>query len=142
MASADAKRCIGENARNLRRAKPHSCVEERERGRAWMRPFRRTWRAINRSLSARFDDTLTGLSDSAVGGAIPIPVDEQAAAMGRALALFRRIPTPLVPLDLLSAEPCVPCIPARRRSVRVAVVEATRRIFRGRAPPLSATCSL
>jgi len=70
-----------------------------------MRPFRRTWRAINRSLSGRFDDIPTGLFDSALSGAVPIPADAQAAAMGRALALFRRIPTPLVPLDLLSAEP-------------------------------------
>src|SRR6266851_4519682 len=105
MASADAKRCIGKDARNLRRAKPRSCAAEGDRRRAWMRPFRRTWRAINRSLSGRFDDTLTGLFDSLFdsvsSGVVPIPVHEQAAAMGRALALFRRARTPLVSLDLL-----------------------------------------
>ncbi|HEX7679463.1 MAG TPA: hypothetical protein VF713_15130, partial [Thermoanaerobaculia bacterium] len=89
-------------------------------------------------LTPRFDDTLYWLFDSVVSGAIPIPLEEQAAAV----ALFLRKSAPRVPPDLLSLRNRIPCIPDRQRSVRATVVEAARRIFRGRAPPFASTCSL
>jgi hypothetical protein len=225
VAGAEAERFIGNSARKSRRAKVRSCAAERERRRAWMRPFRRTWRAINCSLrlinastrviekservaaerplrasrhmrhagvwldkaagilahvgpglqntldhagqlpelpvdlasvmletvilvyvahdklarlTPRFDDTLHWLFDSVISGAIPIPVEEQAAAVAR----FLRASAPRIPPDLLSPQSGIPCIPDRRPSVRVTVVEAARRIFRGRAPPFLSTCSL
>lgn len=90
------------------------------------------------ALTPRFDDTLAWLFDSVISGAIPIPFEEQAAAV----AHFLRKSAPRTPPDLLSLRSRIPCIPDRQRSVRVTVVEAARRIFRGRAPPFASTCSL
>lgn len=225
MAGAEAERFIGNDARKSRRAKVRLCAAERERRRSWMRPFRRTWRAVDRSLrlinastrvieksereaaerplraarhmsqaglwlhkavgdlayagsslrntldhagdlpefpfdlapmlletvilvyvaheklatlTPRFDDTLYWLFDSVVSGAIPIPLEEQAAAV----ANFLGKSAPRIPPDLLSLRSRIPCVPDRQRCVRVTVVEAARRIFRGRAPPFASTCSL
>ena len=224
MEGADTGRCIGNDARKSRRAKVYLSAE-RERRRAWMRPFRRTRRAIDRSLrlikaskrvieksereaaihplraarhmvhaggwldkalsnltsagsglrntldhagqlpefpldlplmllevvilayvaceklaalTPRLDHTRIWLFDSVMSGAIPIPLGELAAAVTRVL----RKSAPRIPTDLLSLRSRIPCIPDRQRSVRVTVVEAARRIFRGRAPPFASTCSL
>lgn len=96
------------------------------------------------AFSERLNDTSTWLSDSVKSGAIPIPLQEQTADAGKPVTTFRLIAPPLLPPDWFSDEGNdVPRIPVRRRrSVCLTVVEAARRIFRGRAPPLVSTCSL
>lgn len=96
------------------------------------------------ALSDRFDDTFGWLVDSVTSGAIPIPVEEQTADAGKTATTLRLTATPRLPPNWFSYEKNdAPCIPVRRqRSVRLTVVEAARRIFRGRAPPLVSTCAL
>jgi hypothetical protein len=95
------------------------------------------------ALSDRFDDTFGCLVDSVKSGAIPIPPEEQTDDAGDPVTTFRLIPVPLLPPDWFGYQRYVtPCIPDRQRSVRVTVVEAARRISRGRAPPFVSTCSL
>jgi len=94
-------------------------------------------------LSDRFDDTFGWLVDSVKSGAIPIPPEEQTDDAGDPSPRLRLIPAPLLPPDWFGYQRYVtPCIPDRRqRSARLTVVEAARRIFRGRAPPFVSTCS-
>jgi hypothetical protein len=93
--------------------------------------------------SERLEHASTWLFDGVTGGSIPIPIEEQGANAGKRVPI-RLIPPPLRPPDWFPYESNdVPCVPARRqRSVCLTVVEAARRIFRGRAPPLVSTCSL
>ncbi|HXH95069.1 MAG TPA: hypothetical protein VNN25_26080 [Thermoanaerobaculia bacterium] len=94
------------------------------------------------AFSKRLEDTSTWLFDGVMGGSIAIPIEEQGANAGKRVPI-RLIPPPLRPPNWFPFESNdAPCIPARRRSVCLTVVEASRRIFRGRAPPLVSTCSL
>ena len=93
--------------------------------------------------SARLERTSTWLFDSVMDGNIEIPVEEQGADAGKRVTTFRLIAPPILPPDWFPYESNdVPCIPARQRAACLTVVEAERRIFRGRAPPLVSTCSL
>jgi hypothetical protein len=94
------------------------------------------------AFSRRLEDTSTWLFDGVTGGSIAIPVEEQGADAGKTVNTFRLIAPPILPPDWFPYESDdAPCIPARQRSVCLTVVEAARRIFRGRAPPLVSTCS-
>jgi hypothetical protein len=96
------------------------------------------------AFSERLDEVSGWLLDAVQSGAIEIPLEEQTADAGKHVIPFRLIPPPLLPPDWFSYESYdVPSIPSRRpRSVRQPVVEAARRITRGRAPPFVSTCSL
>ena len=95
------------------------------------------------ALSDRFDDTFAWLLDSVLSGAIPIPPEEQMPDDGKPVTALRLTPTRRLPPDWFGYQRYVtPCIPDRRRSARLAVVEAVRRVSRGRAPPSVSTCSL
>lgn len=231
MANADSRPASGKNASKSRRAGVRSCGANRERRRAWLRPFRRTRRAIKSSFelitcacraieavetlaverpiraarhlgiasglmreadeqldcavrgmrkmmdraaespdvsldapgklvgvgsdwirataeltafSERLDEVSGWLLDSVRSGAIEIPIEEQTADAGKPVIPVRLIPPPLLPPDWFSYQSNdVPSIPSRRpRSVRRTLVEAARRITRGRAPPFVSTCSL
>lgn len=93
------------------------------------------------TLSERLDDTFTGLVDYVKGGVAPLDLDELFEEDGLAPKF---ITTSHRPPKLLSRESSrIFRIHIRRqRSARLTVVEAPRRIFRGRAPPLVSTCSL
>ena len=93
------------------------------------------------TFSARLERASAWLLDGVKSGSIAIPIEEQGANAGK--TTFRLIAPPILPPDWFPYENNdAPCIPARRRSVCLTVVEAARRIFRGRAPPLVSTCSL
>ncbi len=93
--------------------------------------------------SARLERTSTWLFDSVMDGSIAIPVEEQGADAGKSVTTFRLIAPPILPPDWFPYESNdAPCIPPRQRFACLTVVEAERRIFRGRAPPLVSTCSL
>ncbi len=95
------------------------------------------------AFSERLDEMSVWLLDSVQSGAIEIPLEEQTADAGKLVIPFRLIPPPLLPPDWFAYEYYeVPCIPVRRRSDRLTVVEAARRITRGRAPPFVSACSL
>lgn len=95
------------------------------------------------AFSERLDKISDWLLDSVLSGAIAIPVEEQTPDAGKPAIPFRLIPPPLLPPDWFSYERNhPPCIPVRRRGIRLTIVEAARRITRGRAPPFVSTCSL
>ena len=89
--------------------------------------------------SERLGDTSAWLRDSVTSGAIPMIADPE-----KSVATIKLTRAPLRPPDWFSYERYVaPCIPSRRRRpVRLALAEAARRVFRGRAPPSVPTCSL
>jgi hypothetical protein len=94
------------------------------------------------ALSDRFDDTFGWLVDSVKSGAIPIPPEEQMSDDGKPVTTLRLTPARRLPDWFGYQRYVTPCIPDRQRSARVTVVEAVRRISRGRAPPSVSTCSL
>jgi hypothetical protein len=230
VANAENRSGSRRNANDSRRAGLRSCGSDRDRRRAWTRPFRRTRRAIESSLhlisacrrvieateslaaerpiraarrievasgwldramkqldcaaaglrktrdraaqspelafdapaklavaavqwmkaareldtfSQRLEHASAWLLDGVKSGSIPIPVEEQGADPRKSATTFRLIAPPILPPDWFPYESSdAPCIPARQRSTCLTVVEAERRIFRGRAPPLASTCSL
>jgi len=94
------------------------------------------------AFSERLEKMSDWLIDSVQSGAIEFPVREHMADASEPASPFRLIPPPLLPPEWFSYERNdAPCIPVRRRSVRLTVVEAARRITRGRAPPIVSTCS-
>ncbi|HSY50554.1 MAG TPA: hypothetical protein VLC46_17240 [Thermoanaerobaculia bacterium] len=97
--------------------------------------------ALLAALSNRLEDTFSGLVDYVKSGAAPLDLD---VLFRNGLAAPRTIAARQLPLKLVLRESSrIFCIHIRRqRSVRVTVMEAPRRIFRGRAPPSVSTCSL
>ena len=95
------------------------------------------------AFSERLERASAWLLDGVKSGSIAIPIEEQGADAGKSVTTFRVIAPPILPPDWFPYESNdVPCIPARQRFACLTVVEAERRIFRGRAPPLVSTCSL
>jgi len=101
------------------------------------------WTGAARTIAALFeqlDDDRAALVDYVTGVGACLDLDELFKSGGPAPKLITRR---TLPATLFSERSRVFCIHVRRRrSARLTVVEAPRRIFRGRAPPLVSTCSL
>jgi len=91
------------------------------------------------ALSNRLDETSTWLVDFVKGGA-PLDLAELTRDSGRVAPRLIIMSRPLT--GGLPPEATTRFVAHRRRSARVTVVEATRRVFRGRAPPSVSICSL
>jgi len=92
------------------------------------------------ALSERLDDTFTGLVDYVKSGVAPLDLHELFEKDGPAPRLITSRCHTLKVLSLESTRIFRIHI-RRRRSARLTIVEAPRRIFRGRAPPLVSACS-
>ena len=92
-------------------------------------------------LSNRLDDTFSGVLDDVKGGDAPLDLDE---LLGNDGPTPRRITTHSRVATLVSLENSrIFCIHLRRRrSPRLTVAEAPKRVSRGRAPPIVSTCPL
>ena len=92
------------------------------------------------ALMDQLDDDRAALLEYVKGAGACLDVDELFKSGGPAPRLLTRR---TLPATLFSERSRVFCIHVRRkRSARLTVVEAPRRIFRGRAPPSLSTCSL
>ena len=88
----------------------------------------------------QLDDDRAALLEYVKGAGACLDFDELFKSGGPAPKLLTRR---TLPATLFSERSRVFCIHVRRkRSARLTVVEAPKRIFRGRAPPLLSTCSL
>jgi hypothetical protein len=91
-------------------------------------------------LSNRLDDTFDIILDAVAGGT-PLDFSQLFRKPIVTAQVIRLRPVP--ERRLSSGDGAIYVIrDRRRRSVRITVAEAARRIFRGRAPPLAATCPL
>jgi hypothetical protein len=101
------------------------------------------WTAAAATIAALFDqvdDDRAALLEYVKGAGACLDFDELFKSGGPAPRLLTRR---TLPATLFSERSRVFCIHVRRkRSARLTVVEAPRRIFRGRAPPPVSTCSL
>jgi hypothetical protein len=101
------------------------------------------WAGAATTIAALFeqlDDDRAALLDYVTGAGACLDLDELFKNGGPAPRLMTRRN---LPATRFSERSRVFCIHVRRqRSARLTVVEAPRRIFRGRAPPLVSTCSL
>jgi hypothetical protein len=101
------------------------------------------WTGAATTIAALFDqldDDRAALLDYVKGAGACLDLDELFKSGGPAPRLITRR---TLPATLFSERSRVFCIHVRRkRSARLTVVEAPRRIFRGRAPPPVSTCSL
>jgi len=92
------------------------------------------------TLSNQLDDDGAALLEYVKGAGACLDLDELFKSGGPAPRLLTRR---TLPATLFSERSRVFCIHVRRkRSARLTVVEAPKRIFRGRAPPPLSTCSL
>lgn len=92
------------------------------------------------ALVGQLDDDRAALLQYVKGAGACLDVDELFRSGGPAPKLLARR---ILPATLFSERSRVFCIHVRRkRSARLTVVEAPRRIFRGRAPPSVSICSL
>jgi hypothetical protein len=101
------------------------------------------WAGAATTIAALFDqldDDRAALLEYVKGAGACLDLDELFKSGGPAPRLITRR---TLPATLFSERSRVFCIHVRRtRSARLTVVEAPRRIFRGRAPPPVSTCSL
>ena len=101
------------------------------------------WAGAATTIAALFeqlDDDRAALLEYVKGAGACLDLDELFTSGGPAPRLIGKRN---LPATLFSERSRVFCIHVRRRrSAPLAVVEAPRRIFRGRAPPLVSTCSL
>jgi hypothetical protein len=101
------------------------------------------WTGAATTLTALFhqlDDDHAALLEYVKGAGACLDLDELFKSGGPAPRLLTRRS---LPATLFSERSRVFCIHVRRkRSARLTVVEAPKRIFRGRAPPPVSTCSL
>jgi hypothetical protein len=101
------------------------------------------WTGAATTIAALFDqveDDRAALLEYVKGAGACLDVDELFESGGPAPKLLTRRS---LPATLFSERSRVFCIHVRRkRSARLTVVEAPKRIFRGRAPPSLSTCSL